>query len=198
MTTAGDPDYTKCSLEELIDVQDRIDRAAYRDRAAALDKEIARRLAARPGEAGPPGGGTVGVRLDEPIAFKPGRAMSMKNAVGAICGAVLGVAFVVYGIVKGFEEGWLLMVFGGVFVVISATDVAYHLFNAFQRHRFSDKDLVARNQEPDPFARSLGLEDGFPASQRGPVRRFPGGFCPFCGARAPENADRCPSCGKDV
>ena len=59
MTTAGDPDYTKCSLEELIDVQDRIDRAAYPDRAVALDKEIARRLAARPGVAGPPGGGAV-------------------------------------------------------------------------------------------------------------------------------------------
>ena len=198
MTTGGDPDYTMCSLEELIDVQDRIDRTAHPDRAAALDKEIARRLAARPGESGSPGGGAVGVRLDEPIAFKPGRAMSMKNAVGALSGVIIGIAFGVYGFVKGTDEGWLMIAFGGVVVLMSAADVGYHLFNAFQRHRFSDKDLVARNQEPDPFARALGLEDGFPAGQRGPVRRFPGGFCPFCGARAPENADRCPSCGKDV
>jgi hypothetical protein len=203
----GDPDYTQCSLEELIEIQERIDRAAWPDRAAALDREIARRMAARPVDAGvsrrqptTPGAplGTTGIRLDEPIAFKPGRAMSAKRAVGAAAGLIFGLAFVVHGVATWDVNGWLVAVFGAVVALTSATDVAYHLFNAFHRQRFSDQDMLTRSQEPDPFARSIGLEAGVTAGQGGSERRFPGEFCPFCGARTPADADCCPACGKDV
>lgn len=42
-TMEKDPDYTQCTLEELLDVQQRVDRKGYPARVAAVDREISRR-----------------------------------------------------------------------------------------------------------------------------------------------------------
>ncbi len=187
------PDYTKYSLEALLDVQQRIDRQSYPERASAVDQEIARRRLET--TLGRDAEQAVPVTLGKPIAIKPGRAPSLLGALASLGMSVIGVVM----LISAFQKGdWYQILFMTVFCTIAISGLIYNIYNAFERNRFSQYDLVTSGQEPDPLAGALGYENPAASGQSERVRRFPGNHCPFCGAQAPETVDLCPSCGKDI
>src|SRR5262245_23173102 len=181
------PDYTRYSLPELLDVQERIDRDSYPERAAMVDSEIARRLA-KPASSQPQE--PIPVQLAAPVAVKPGRVPSLIGAVASIGVGAIGILELLKALDTRDPYKILFMV---VFCFIAFSGAFYRLYNVTQRNRFSNYELVQSAQEPDPFARALGYE-----TTPAPRRRFPGEHCPFCGASAPRTVDLCPSCGKDI
>ena len=187
------PDYTKYSFEELLDVQQRIDRESYPERASLVDREISRRQLEQPHSSVEDQ--AVPVTLSEPVAVKPGRAPSLLGALASLGISIVGVVMLISAFRKGEAFVILFMV---VFCTIAISGLIYNVYNAFERNRFSQYDLVPSAQEPDPLAGALGYEN--PAASRQPAsrRRFPGNHCPFCGAQAAETVDFCPSCGKDI
>jgi zinc ribbon protein len=188
-----DPDYTQCTLEELLDVQQRIDRQAYPARAAAVDREISRRGLEAGRETSPRE--AVPVRLGEPVAVKPGRASSFLGVVASLGVSLIGIVM----LFKAFkEDDWYQILFLIVFCVIAVSGLFYNAYNAFGRNRFSEHDVVSPQQEPDPFASALGYEGRAAEGKPTRVRRYPGSHCPYCGAAAPDTADFCPACGKDI
>jgi len=192
-TMEKDPDYTQCTLEELLDVQQRVDRQAYPARAAAVDREISRRGLEAGRETNPRE--AVPVRLGEPVLVKPGRASSFLGVVASLGVSLIGIVML-FKVIK--EDDWYQILFLIVFCVIAVSGLFYSAYNAFARNRFSEHDVVSPQQEPDPFASALGYEGRAAEGRPTPVRRYPGSHCPYCGAAAPDTADFCPACGKDI
>ncbi len=123
----------------------------------------------------------------------------MMGVVAGIAAAVFGVFWTIGAMSMGAPP--FLGLFGVVFVVLAIVGVGYNLFNATSRDRMSTLDITSGNEEVDPIAQALGHVDQGPTEhtgERDDPRKYPGGYCPFCGAEVKEEFQYCPSCGRDI
>ncbi len=116
---------------------------------------------------------------------------------------MFGVIWMIGAISMGAPPFFAL--FGLIFVLIAVAGAAFNFYNATARNRMSTFDITSGNEEPDPLAKVLGYtnesdESGSTDRGQGSVgpRKFPGDYCPFCGAKVNADHDYCPSCGKDI
>ncbi len=133
-------------------------------------------------------------------SIKPGRGPSLIGGVGGLVVAVFGVVWTIGALSMGAPVFFAL--FGVVFVVMAIAGAVYNFSNAVNRDRMSTFDITSGNEEADPIAKALGYTDQPSRADRneasaGP-RKFPGEFCPFCGAKAGPDFDYCPKCGRDI
>jgi hypothetical protein len=133
-------------------------------------------------------------------SVKPGRGPSLMGAVGGIAAAVFGVFWTITATSMGAPPFFAL--FGVVFVVVAIIGVVYNFTNAVGRDRMSTFDITSGQEESDPIANALGYNHPEPPAEQKPTaegpRKFPGEFCPFCGAKAGPDFNYCPKCGKDI
>lgn len=138
-------------------------------------------------------------------SVKPGRGPSLMGGVVGIAVALFGVFWTMGAMSKGAPPFFAL--FGVVFVVVAVVGVIYNFANAVGRDRMSTFDITSGEEESDPIADALGHNRPQPPAEReenaeGAIaqgtRRFPGEFCPFCGAKAGPQCNYCPQCGKDI
>ena len=143
-------------------------------------------------------------------SIKPGRGPSLGTALGSLAAAVFGVIWMVGALSMGAPL--IFMLFGVVFVIFAIGQGIYHFYNATSRNRFSTFDITADHEESDPLADAMGHTrrrssrstrttqsrvDELLDNQTSP-RQHPGNFCPYCGAKAKDDFDFCPACGKDI
>ena len=131
---------------------------------------------------------------------KPGRGPSLMGGIGGIAVAVFGVFWTFMAMSIGAPPFFAL--FGLVFVAMAIGGAVYNFYNATSPNRMSTFDITSANEEADPIARALG-HDHAPESAdpgQGTVgqRKFPGEFCPFCGAKVAADFEFCPKCGRDI
>ncbi len=145
-------------------------------------------------------------------SVKAGRGPSLMSGVGGIFMAVFGLIWTIFALSAGAPP--VFTAFGVVFILVSIVSAAFSFYNATARNRMSVLDITASGEEPDPIAKALGhAEEPEPAKGAGAgappdpsgsaqaaagPRRYPGEFCPFCGAKVGPDFDYCPKCGKDI
>lgn len=133
-------------------------------------------------------------------SVKPGRGPSLMGGIGNILVAVFGLIWTIGAISMGAPPFFAL--FGVVFVVAAISGAVYNFYNATTRNRMSTFDITAGNEETDPIAKALGHTERSGSTDSGQAtlgpRKFPGDYCPFCGAKVSAEFDYCPKCGKDI
>ncbi len=143
-------------------------------------------------------------------SVKPGRGPSAMGGVASIIVAIMGIAILSSASSIGAPP--VFAVFGLGFVVLAIMQAVYNFRNATGRNRMSVIDISDEAEEPDPIAEYLGytgdsvtasaedseMRQETPARSETAKRRYPGGFCPFCGEEVSSNFDYCPHCGKDI
>jgi hypothetical protein len=131
---------------------------------------------------------------------KPGRGPSLMGGIGGIAVAVFGVFWTVMAASIGAPPFFAL--FGVVFVVLAIGGAVYNFYNATSPNRMSEFDVTSADEEPDPIATALGHDRASPSADSDQAtvgrRKFPGEFCPFCGAKVNDDFEFCPKCGKDI
>ena len=189
-------DYTKYTLEELIDARNHIDETNHPERVKQLDLLIKDRIRKKENDRVQ----RVSIADDDGniASVKGGRAPSLGRGLSELVGGVLfGIIWI--NQVSQSEDAPYLFIYIGYFVIVSAIiGGGYHIYNAFAKNRFTEHDIVAPGKERDPFASALGLEGDVNANNESSVRKFSGDYCPYCRARVENNFDFCPSCGKDI
>ena len=133
-------------------------------------------------------------------SVKPGRGPSILGGVAGGFVAVFGVIWTILAISMGAPLPFAL--FGMVFVVMALAGAAYNFYNATAPERMSAFDITSGNEEGDPITQALGRTDQPRSADSdqptaGP-RKYPGDYCPFCGAKVGANFQYCPKCGKDI
>ena len=142
-------------------------------------------------------------------SIKPGRGPSAMGAVGGVIGIVFGIFWTI--LVSSSMDGApgpvrvIFPLFGLLFIGVGVVSVIYHLHNAVGKNRLSAYDVTTHAEEPDPLHRRFGPAPAQPlgapaeaAKTTAARRRYPGDFCPFCGAKVDNEFDYCPKCGKDI
>ena len=132
-------------------------------------------------------------------SVKPGRGPSLMGGIGAVIVGVFGVIWT--GIAVSMGAPPIFPLFGVVFVLAALGGAVYNFYNAAGRNRISSFDLTAGDEEPDPVAEALGHDRPVaaesPPAKAGP-RKYPGDYCPFCGAKVEADFNYCPKCGKEI
>ena len=154
--TDREPDYTKCTLEELRDVRRVIDADAFPERARTVDllirdrEEVARRKPQRVSIADEEG------RI---AAVKPGRGVSFGQGVAEVVSSLVFLGIVFSGFIDLSKPNMRSFAAFAVFASIAGIITGgFHLYNAFAARRFTQHDIVAPDKEPDPFGRYIGKE----------------------------------------
>lgn len=150
-------------------------------------------------------------------SVKPGRGPSLMGGIGGIFAAIFGLIWIVAASSMGAPPFFAL--FGVGFIVMAIIGAVYNLRNATARNRTSIVDITSGDEEPDPIAQAFGYASGAEAAGHRDTadsgedaahatlgaagstdapRRFPGEYCPFCGAKAGPDFHYCPKCGKDI
>lgn len=132
-------------------------------------------------------------------SVKPGRGPSLMGGVGAIAAAAFGVIWTIGATSVGAPPFFAL--FGLVFILIAVAGAVFNFYNATARNRMSTFDITSGDEESDPIAEVLKRPGQPGPSDRGQPadsRKFPGDYCPFCGAQVSADYDYCPKCGKDI
>ena len=123
-------------------------------------------------------------------SIKPGRGPSWAGAIGGILVAIFGVFWTIGASSMGAPPFFTL--FGVVFILIAIGGVIYNFYNATSDKRFSDYDITAPGEEPDPLDPKRNKQS-FPAS----FTEKPA-FCPYCGTALQKTFEFCPQCGKNI
>lgn len=154
--TDGEPDYTKCTLEELRDVRRVIDAGTYPERARTVDllirdrEEVAKRKPPRVSIADEDG---------NIAAVKPGRGISFGQGVAEIVSSLVFLGIVFSGFIDLDNPNMRSFAAFAVFVSIAGMITGgFHLYNAFAARRFTEHDIVAPGKEPDPFGKLINKE----------------------------------------
>lgn len=154
--TDSDPDYTKCTLEELRDVRRVIDAEAFPERAKTVDLLIRDREAAAERE---PQRVSIADEEGKIAAVKPGRGVSFGQGIAEIVSSLAFLGIVFFGFIDLEKPN--MRTFAAFAVFVSSAGIitgGFHLYNAFAARRFTQHDIVAPDQEPDPFGRFIGKE----------------------------------------
>ena len=190
-----EPDYTRYTLEELVDAKAHIDENQYPTRAQQLDLLIKDRVRSK--ASGKIQRVSIADNDGNIAAVKTGRSVSFGRGLSSFAGALFIGLFWFNAPQKNdnvFEGFSLLMLFSVVSALVSG---CYYFYNAFATNRFTEQDFVAPDKEPDPFSEALGL--GKSTSHTSCAsRQFKGDYCPYCSVRVQDDFDFCPGCGKDI
>jgi hypothetical protein len=133
-------------------------------------------------------------------SVKPGRGPSLMGGIGGIFAAIFGVIWTIGAMSMGAPPFFAL--FGIVFVLAAVSGAVYNFYNATGQDRMSTLDVTTDAEEGDPIAQAMGYQQRSDSGEQvegqdGP-RRYPGEFCPFCGAKVGGDFDYCPKCGKNI
>ena len=123
---------------------------------------------------------------------KPGRGPSAMGAFGAIIAVIFGIFWTVSTASMGAPA--FFPIFGVLFIIIGIVQAVYNFKNATGENRYSAFDIVDSAEEPDPLARSLGLEREDTEPETGQTGDFR--YCPYCGAHLGSGFEYCGKCGK--
>lgn len=133
-------------------------------------------------------------------SVKPGRGPSLMGGVMGILVAVFGIVWTGGALSMGAPP--FFAVFGLVFVGMAVAGALYNFYNAGSRNRMSSLDITTDREEPDPIAHAMGYDAPSHSTDEPPVsdtaRKYPGDYCPFCGAKAGAEFNYCPKCGKEI
>ncbi|MBE1301358.1 MAG: zinc-ribbon domain-containing protein [Alteromonadaceae bacterium] len=174
-------DYTKYTLEELLECQESIDAESYPERAAQIKLLIKDRAKSHSVQ-------RVSMADDngDIAAIKTGRAPSLGRGIAEIVGGTLfGVIWLNAVSKTGSPEYFPLI---GYFVIISSiVGGAYHIYNALAKNRFTAQDIVSPDKEPDPLEQLLNLNERTQPNRAN--------FCGHCGNELNGSFKFCPNCG---
>jgi hypothetical protein len=177
-------DYTKYTLEELLDCQREIDREAHPERANEIDLLIRDRAKNKAVQRV-----SIADEQGNIAAIKTGRMPSLGQGLSEVIGGTLfGLIWISATSKEDSPEYWNLI---GYFIIVSSIiGGAYHIYNALAKNRFSTLDIVSPDKEPDPFNQLMGFDH---QAKVGSAR-----FCVSCGSSIQGEYKFCPKCGKEV
>ena len=154
--TNREPDYTKCTLEELRDIRRVIDATTFPERAETVDllirdrEENAKRAPQRV---------SIADEKGDIAAIKPGRGVSFGQGIAEIASSLVFLGIVFFGFIDLDNPNMRSFAAFAVFVSVAGIIAGgFHLYNAFAARRFTQHDIVAPGKEPDPFGRFTGKE----------------------------------------
>lgn len=152
----SEPDYTKCTLEELRDVLRVIDADAFPERVRTVELLIRdREQAARH----KPQRVSIADEEGNIAAIKPGRGISFGRGIAEIAGSLAFLGVVFFGFIDLDNPEMRTFAAFAAFVSIAGLITGgFHLYNAFAARRFTEHDIVAPGKEPDPFGRLIDKE----------------------------------------
>ncbi|OEE97534.1 hypothetical protein A1QK_13005 [Vibrio genomosp. F10 str. 9ZD137] len=173
-------DYTKYTLEDLLECQQNIDRNAYPDRANEIDLLIKDRLKNRT-----PRRVTMADENGNIAAIKKGRAPSLGQGLSELIGGTLFGIIWISTTGNSGPQYWSLI---GYFVILSSViGGGYHIYNALAKNRFTAQDIVSPSKEPDPFNKLMGFDKNDNNKSQ---------FCTGCGSPVEITDKFCSSCGQ--
>ena len=154
--TDSEPDYTKCTLEELRDVLRVIDADAFPERVRTVELLIRDREQAAMRK---PQRVSIADERGNIAAIKPGRGISFGRGIAEIVSSLVFLGIVFFGFIDLDNPNMRSFAAFAVFVSIAGVITGgFHLYNAFAARRFTEHDIVAPDKEPDPFGRLIDRE----------------------------------------
>ncbi len=118
------------------------------------------------------------------------------KAIGSIIGIIFGIFWTISVATMGAPVFFPL--FGIVFIIMGCANFYYNYKNATGKNRFSEFDIVNKDEEIDPLEKHFNYTNDKSDFAKQNESKGEFNYCPYCGKSLESEFEFCPKCGKKV